>query len=281
MKTFIFIFIIISNCVTSVAQRPGVGIVQDMENDSLLHAAGYTCLLESVAKCISPRKVSEQQFQERLMAIRKLITPLYGCNLFIPGELKVVGPAADETAVLAYVEVVFQRCRDAGVGLITWGSGGSRRVPDGFDREQAREQFIATARKIAASAARYKIILALENLNSGETNFITTLNEALRIVKAVDHPNFRLCADLYHMLRENEGPAIIETAGKYLVHCELAEKENRTPPGTKGDDFREYFKMLKKVHYNGKIILECRWENLARQAAPARAEVERQLDDVY
>ena len=261
--------------------KPEVGVVQDYENDSLLHASGYRYLIESTAKCFSPLKVTDQQFQEKLSSIKKLRTPIFAVNLFIPGELKVVGPTVDEAAILAYTEKVLQRCKTADVKMITWGSGGSRRLPDGFDPLKAKEQFINIARKVAAQAAQYNIMLALENLNSTEANFITTLHEALDVVKKVDHPNFRLCADIYHMLKENEDPAIIEKGKGYIVHCEIAEKEKRTPPGTKGDDFRPYLKALKKIKYKGKIILECRWENLAVQAPLAYQELQKQLDDVY
>ena len=34
---------------------------------------------------------------------------MYAFNIFISGELKVVGPEVNEVAVLAYVENVFQR----------------------------------------------------------------------------------------------------------------------------------------------------------------------------
>ena len=60
---------------------------------------------------------------------------------------------------------------------------GKRRIAarsDGFD-SQAKEQFISIAKKIAAKASQYNITLALENLNSTETNFITTVEEALDV----------------------------------------------------------------------------------------------------
>ena len=266
---------------TLQAQMPAIGIVQDYENDSLLNASGYKFLIESIGKCFSPIKVTDQQFEEKLTAIKKLKTPLFAVNLFIPGELKVVGSTVDEMAILVYTEKVLQRCKTANVKMITWGSGGSRRLPDGFDSQKAKEQFITIARKVAAQATKYNIMLALENLNSTETNFITTLDEALDVVKKVNHPNFRLCADIYHMLKENENPAIIEKGKKYIVHCEIAEKEKRTPPGTKGDDFRPYLRALKKINYKGNIILECRWENLKEQAPLAYQALQRQLDEVY
>ncbi len=281
MKAIVIFLLLSFQSLLLTAQKPEIGIAQSMENDSLLQASGYHYLVESISKCFSPRNVSDQQFAERLQAIKKMKTKLYAVNVFIPGELKLVGPDVNEQAVLSYAEIVFQRCNAADVALIVWGSGGARRVPDGWDQKKAKEQFVSIARKVSAIAKDYKIVLALENLNSTETNFMTTLSEALEIVQQVDHPNFRLCADIYHMLKENEQPAIIEQAGKYLVHCDLAEKENRTAPGISGDDFRGYLKALKKIKYSGKIILECRWDNLALQAAPARQYLQVQIDEVF
>src|SRR5690606_1142403 len=122
---------------------------------------------------------------------------------------------------------------------------GSRHIPDGFDRAKAKDQFISIARKISAQAKRYDVVLALENLNSGETNFITTLGEAIEIAKKIDHPNFRVCVDIYHMLKEDEPASVILEGKGYLVHCDIAEKEGRTPPGVTKFDFKPYLSALK------------------------------------
>ena len=47
-----------------------------------------------------------------------------------------------------------------------------------------------------------------------------------------------------------------------IVHCHIAEKQDRTPPGVMGDDFKPYLNALKKINYKGRISLECRWKNL-------------------
>jgi sugar phosphate isomerase/epimerase len=120
--------------------------------------------------------------------------------------------------------------------------------------------------------------LAIENLNRSETNFLNSVEEVLSVVKRVNHPNLRLCADIYHMLREGEGPAILEKASNYLVHCDLAERDERTPPGVRGDDFRPYFEELKRINYQGRIVLECDWEDLANQAGPALQALRNQLN---
>jgi len=267
----------------AIAQRtvPELGMVTDFQNDSLLHASGYRYLVESTNKMLSPRNVSDQQFEEYLLSIKELQVPLYACNLFIPGDLKVVGPNVDEQAVLAYVEVVLQRAQKANLKMIIWGSGGSRGIPDGFDRAKAKEKFVTIAKKIGALAANYNITLAFESLNRTECNFINTVKEALEIVRAIDHKNIRLCVDLYHMAKEVETAEVIVSAKEYVVYCEVAEKEGRTPPGVQGDDFSEYLKALRKIDYRGNIVIECRWSDLATQALPARLYLQKQINEVW
>lgn len=260
---------------------PEIGIAQSLNNDNLIDSLGYHYLVESISKLVSPKNISDDQFLQNLQAFKKLKSAIYAFNLFIPGDLKLVGPDVNEEAILSYAEIVFKRCDQAGVHLIVWGSGGARRVPDGFDKKEATAQFIAIGRKVAGLAKKYKVTLALENLNSGETNFINTMKEALDVVKKVNHPNFRLCADIYHMLKEGESPAIIISSGPYLVHCDIAEKENRTPPGTNAENFIPYLTALKKVNYKGKIILECQWKNLADQGKPALIYLQQQLAEAY
>ncbi len=281
MKFTLFFWVLIS--IPSLAQRsvPELGMVTDFQNDSLLHASGYRYLVESTNKILSPRNVSEKQFEEYLQSIKKLRVPLFACNLFIPGDLKVVGHQVDELAVLKYVEVVLQRAQKANLKMIIWGSGGSRGIPDGFDHTKAKEQFVTIAKKIGALAATYNITLALESLNRTECNFINTVQEALEIVKAIDHKNIRLCVDLYHMVKEGETAEIIGSAKGYVVYCEVAEKEGRTPPGVQGDDFSEYFKALKKINYRGIIVIECRWGDLASQALPAKLYLHNQINTVW
>ena len=261
--------------------RPEIGIASGVEHDSMLYASGYRYLVESVPKLLSPREVSDEQFLQNLEEMKKLQMKIYAVNIFIPGELKVVGPEVDQEAVLSYVRSVFQRCKKAGIGMMVFGSGGARRIPDGFDRQKAKQQVIDIGRKISLIAREYDMVVALENLNSGETNFINTVAEALDIVREIDHPNFRLCVDIYHMLVENESPEIIAGTKKYIIHCDVAEKENRAAPGVKGDDFRPYLKALSKIGYNGKIIIEARWQDLANQSQPAYRYLEKQILEAY
>lgn len=279
IKSLLILPLVFNYFIVEAQKKPEVGISNSLQQDSLLYASGYRYIVENVQNLFSPITVTDEQFEKNLFRIKQSKLKIYAVNVFIPGELKVVGPDVDEAKVLWYCEKVFQRCQAARVGMIVWGSGGARRIPDGFDHSKANDQFIIIAKKVAASAKKYQIKLALENLNRSETNFINTAAEALVIVKAVDHTNFKLCADIYHMLRENEGPTIIEQAGPLLIHCDIAEKANRQAPTS--EDFTPYLRALRKIKYQGKIIIEGRWENLEKQAATSFQYLTQQIDSAY
>lgn len=261
--------------------QPEVGIVASVKQDSILKGAGYTFIVEAVPDIVSPLTVSDQEFESHLKQLRNLKVPVYALNIFLPGNLKLVGPSVNEAAILAYTQKVFERCHQAGIKLIVWGSGGARRVPEGFSKTEATGQFILIARKISDQAAKYGVTLALENLNSAEANLITTVAEALHVVKEVNRNNFKLCADIYHMLKEQESASVLLQTNGYLVHCDIAERDERTPPGVHGEDFLEYFKALKKANYSGKVVIECRWNNLPAQAEPARVYLRQQINKVW
>ncbi len=285
MKHFLFSLFCIAFAGTTLAQKtvlqPAIGISENMENDSLLAAAGYCCITESIGRRISPRNVSEAAFEKNMALFAKLPAPIYSVNLFIPADLKLVGPAVDEPAILAYADSIMSRLSRTNIRMIVWGSGGARRIPEGFDKKTATRQMIRIAKKLAALPGKYDITLVLENLNSGETNFINTVKEALYIVKKVDHPHLRLNADIYHMLKEGEGPDILLKTKKYLAHVEIAEKEHRTAPGVEGTDFRPYLRALKRIGYHQKIVIEGQWKKVGDIAVPALEYLQKQINEIY
>lgn len=256
--------------------RPEVGISGSLGQIPLLVKSGGRFIQPSVGSFLMPQK-SDAEFEANLQKYADAPVKIFACNSFLPKELKSVGPEHDQAAVLAYAEKVFQRARKAGVEVIVFGSGGSRRIPEGFSEKEATRQFVALGKKMGELAKKYGVIICLENLNSTETNMITTFEEAYRVAKAIDHPNFRLTVDIYHMLKENESPRVIKKAAKYIYHCDLAEKKGRTAPGVGNEDFRPFFKVLHEIDYRGKIAIECRWGKMEEELPVAIRTVNTQL----
>lgn len=280
---FLLFLVMQSAFLQSNAQKvkiPELGVATSFGNDSLLAAAGYDYIEESARKLLAP-SVKEDTYQEQLKKIRSMQLPVPSCNLFLPGNIRLTGPEADEKVILGFVDSLMQRAKDAGVQIIVFGSAGSRKLLNGQDPVQAKKELIAISRKMAEVAQKYGRIIAIENLNHTEDNFINRLSIVTEIVAAVNHPNFRITADIYHMKMENEDPSAILAAAPYLVHCHIAEKEGRVAPGKTKDDFVPYFIALKKAGYNGRITIECRWESLQDECKSAHEYLRSQLETAY
>jgi len=259
---------------------PRLGMVAPIEQDSLVYASGFRVLGESVGRMLSP-SLTEEQFQQNLTRIKKAKCKVLLCNIFFPGSIKIAGPAVEETRVLGYADTVLSRAKRAGIQFIVLGSGGARRLPEGYDVQKAQVDFALLCRKLALVAKKYGIMIALESLEATESNFLITLKDAADVVRTVDHPNFKLNADIFHMMREGESPQSIVDAADILVYCEIAEKQKRSLPGVQADDFKPYLRALRKAKYNGDVFIEGNTNNPGNDMPLAFKYLTRQLEEVY
>jgi sugar phosphate isomerase/epimerase len=249
-------------------RTPPIGACNGLKDADLLKESGFSFAEEGVSNFLH-MDLSESQFDSLLIVVPKPAIPVHALIYFLPGRLKSVGPDADHRGVLDYAETVFRRAQKRGVGLVVFGSGGSRRIPDGFSFEKAWEQMRELCARLAPLAAQHDVVLVLESLNSKECNFITTLAEAGKMVDEVNHPNFRLLADLYHMKTEGEGPESILQYGHLIHHVHIAEKQGRGAPGKQGEDFVPFFRALQEAGYAGAVSLENNWVDMPTEAPKA------------
>ena len=233
-----------------------LGVFASYDHAKYLRDLGCTYIEESVGGFLLP-KDGETKFGQNLQELNSLKFPIWSYVILLPPELKTLGPDANHEAILNRTELALKRAKECGSSYIVFGSGASRIIPDGYDRNKAKAQHIEVCRKMAPLAEKYGVTIAVEPLNRGETNFINSLAEGVEIVRAVKSPRVQLLCDIYHMLKEDESPNEILKYGKYIVHCHIAEKESRTPPGVMGDDFRPYLKSLKQIGYKGGLSIEC------------------------
>ena len=280
MRRSLCLFLVLV-CFGLPGQRGPFGLVIEPDQISEVSGKPYVGITINTQRQLSPRHVSDTEFADRVARLGDTDLPLYAANLFLPAELKVVGPDVDTTAVLAYADTVLRRASSLGIEIITWGSCGSRSLPEGFSPIEATAQFIAMARQVAELGARYGVTLAVENLNREECNFLNRLPEVVAVVRAVDHPRLRLCVDLYHMLVDGDGPELIRGVGPYVVYSELAERRDRRPPGTRGDDFTPYFRALRDEGFRGPYYIEARWNDLAGESGAAFRSLRAQWESVY
>lgn len=251
-----------------------MGISAKLEKAAMVKAAGAQFLTLGVADVLMPDK-PEAEFEKSLERLKAAPLPVLACNSFIrPAHLRCVGPDANHDLVLEWSETTFRRMKQTGGKFIVFGSGGARKIPEGWTKEKADGQFVALLKRMGPLAEAHGITVTVEQLQAAECNYINRIGEAAELLRAVAHPKIRLLADLFHMAKMDDTPADLKAAMDLVVHVEIAEKKSRTAPGIHGDDFRPFFRVLREAKYNGAISIEGNWTEA--QLAPAFAEIAKQ-----
>jgi sugar phosphate isomerase/epimerase len=255
-----------------------VGLAAPMEKAAFLKQQGAEFLTIGVGDLLVPDQ-PEADFEKNLAKLAACPLPVLACNGFIrPKHLRCTGPDANHDLVLEWSDITFRRMKKAGGKFIVFGSGGARQVPDGWPKEKADEQFVALLKRMGPLAEAQGITVTIEQLQAKECNYINHIAEAATLIRAAGHPNIRLLADLYHMAAMGDTPADLKAAMDVIVHLEIAEKEGRTVPGVKGDDFRPFFKVLRETGYRGSISMEGKWQD--NQIANAFNEIAKQAGNL-
>ncbi len=256
-----------------------IGVCTSFENAGAI--AGSAEFIEEIIQRVLVGEADDAAFAAATQGAAECPLPITAANCYIPGHLKTTGPELDLDRLLAYSRTVLARAQELGITIIVFGSGGSRALQEGVSVAEAVEQFSSVAKAMGPIAAEHGVTIVIEPLNSGDCNFINSLQDGAEIVERAGHPNVLLLADFYHMLRDGESADEIRRFGSLLRHVHIAEGANRTAPGVAGEDFRPYLEALKAVDYPGDISIECSWgDDFAAEAPAAISALRQQMTDV-
>lgn len=235
------------------------GVCGGPEIGQIAKNCGYDYFEWSVGGLLNPR-AEEEVFEAALEQAKAVGLPCPAVNVFIPAELKIVGPDVPRSALEGYVTTALRRAEIAGVERVVFGSGGARRIPDDFDQERAWQQLIEFCSMVGAIAQDHGVLIAIEPLNLTETNVINTVAEGAKLAREVNHPNIRLLVDGYHWAKDNDTPEGILENADLLVHAHVATVDGRRPPSPE-DTTETFFQVLKKAGYDGRVSIEGRIDN--------------------
>jgi sugar phosphate isomerase/epimerase len=195
--------------------------------------------------------------------------PLVAYNCLFPADLRITGPGVDLARVKAYAERACRRARDMGSSIIVFGSGGARKVPDGWPRDMAEAQLVEAMCAVGPVAKASGITIAMEHLNRSESNILNSLDEGMEYIRRANAPGISILCDLYHFALEKEPlESLVRTKG-LLTHVHIAEPVGRVAPQPDMTDCRPFFRTLKSIGYDARISIECTWTDMQAQLAPA------------
>jgi sugar phosphate isomerase/epimerase len=191
------------------------------------------------------------------------ITP-YSFNIFLPGDLKITGPAVDKEKVKTYLNKAMEKVSSIGGKLIVFGSGGARSIPENYPLEKGKQDIVSFLDLVSGYAQKFNIKIAIEPLNRKECNILNTTLEALEIAQILNNPYIGVLIDNYHAEIEKESLSNIEKTGNKLYHVHLSNKD-RTAPRKDDYDFKELFSVLKSINYNGAISIESSFKDISKE----------------
>ena len=137
----------------------------------------------------------------------------------------------------------------------------------GTTRQEAWSRSRDCLDRIAAYAGQKDITIVVEP-TAAATNLIETADDAIELMRSVEHSNVKLMFDTLHALYRNEIPADYARAmGKDLVHIHVSDK-NRVLPGEGQVDWVGLLQVLQESDFDGFITMEVGLD--ARSADPDR-----------
>jgi len=231
---------------------------------------GYEAVeLASYSFCDSITEVSEAERQQirawadaaavDIAGIHALFTPipnmrpLHSCPEWL--QLNSADPEVRERTK-GYLKELIRFIGEVGGKNVVLGSAKSRSIPEEIPYAEGWKMARDTLREAAEYCASYDVVLSLEPIHASLTNFINTPDDAMKMVRDVDHPNLRWMLDCFAAYNQGvDVPKAIREHGKYLVHVHMND-ENKSWPGTGKVDFPPIAKALKDVGYSGYLSLE-------------------------
>ena len=253
-----------------------VGYCTGLKNLEAAKAAGFDYVELPATEVAS---LSDEEFAAAASRIKALGIATPVANLFLPATLKVTGPDVHPDEQMRHVKKALSRLATLGTEIVVFGSGGARRVPDGFSQQEAFGQLVDFSRRAAREARANGITIAIEPLRRQETNIINTAAEGLDLVNAVADPNFELMIDFYHLASEHEDPAVVFKAKEHLRHLHTANPKGRVFPQVWDEfEYAPFFANLRAIGYDKRISIEASTTDLAAQAPRAIALLRRAFE---
>lgn len=242
------------------------GCCARIEDVAAVEAAGYDYVELPVVAVQAEKPESEFVPVAAALALRSIRPEAW--NVLLPGDLRVTGPDVDFYRVRRYLHTAFERVQRLGGQVVVFGSGKARSFPEGFDPCEVHSQLLEFLEAAAEAAGEYGLILAIEPLNKKESNVINTVSEAVDLAAEVGRPQIRVLADLYHIDEESESLQNVADAGLWLAHTHTADT-GRFRPGSGSYDHHAFFRALAEAGYDGRMSVECRWNDFRSECAAA------------
>lgn len=246
------------------------GCCGDLERLAQIEQAGYD-FIESPVRALhldGPPQEAER-YRDAVLASRLSAEAF---NVFLPGTLPIVGPDVDHDCLRQHVTSILETIQGLSTEIIVLGSGGARKIPDGWSTAEAEKQFVSFCHLAADLVGPADITIVIEPLARSACNYIHTVSEAQALAEQISRPEIEILADLHHMTLNGDAIDTLPGLVPHLKHVHLPVPNIPNLIAHDTDyDFVGYLSALKTSGYTGRISVEDngkRFGDFATEAGP-------------
>jgi len=161
-----------------------------------------------------------------------------------------------------YVASLIDLCADLATAgarqrpVVVFGSPKQRTSVAGSSPAEALKFFVEGLAQLASQAEARDVTLLVEALSPSQTDVVTSLAEAVSIVKSIGSPAVQTMFDVHNAIDESEPHTVlIERYFSYIRHVHVNEMDGREP-GMGDYDFLILLRKLAELNYTGWVSLE-------------------------
>jgi len=176
-----------------------------------------------------------------------------------PAGLHFTSPdSAVREKTVAYFRKLIDFCGDLGGKVMIFGSPKGRSTEGKISVEEAKKNFTAGLGQIADHARKRGVKILIEALSRNQTDVINTTEEAVEIVKALNHPAIQTLFDFHNTVDERLSfVEIIDRYYPFIHHVHVMEMDGKyLGAGNGAADYLPAFQLLKDKGYEKWVSLE-------------------------
>jgi sugar phosphate isomerase/epimerase len=156
-----------------------------------------------------------------------------------------------------YVRRLIDLCADLGPnGIMVFGSPNQRSTVNDTPQERAAKHFEEGLASVAPHAVERGVKVLVEALPTPQCDVVTSLAEAVGIVRRINSPGIQTMFDTHNAVNEVEPHAtLVDRYFELIRHVHVNEMDGKHP-GTGSYDFKPVLQVLARRNYSGWVSLE-------------------------
>ncbi len=231
------------------------------ETCSVAHRLGYHGIeVAPFTLAPSATNVTVQQRREARQAIANEGLECVGLHWLFAGPEGLHLTTPDERTwrrTREYLSALLDLCADLGGKVLVLGSPKQRSLVEGQTPDGAWQRAADLLSSVLDKAGALELTVCLEPLSPVETDFINTVEDGMRMVRQVGHPNLKVHLDVKAMASEGRPiPDIIRSVQAEDIGHFHVNDPNLYGPGMGDVDYAPIAAALGDIGYDGWVSVE-------------------------